>query len=98
MTSMFVLQFVALFALVFTRGFQQKNMQHDRYAWMIPTSMLFYGAEIVAGTIIFSETIAAYQSGEVTVRAVGYWFFGSMGAGTGAICGGWTHNKWLGQK
>jgi hypothetical protein len=41
------LAFIASFAFIFLRAFQQRNVVHDNYWWVIPTSMAMAATEAV---------------------------------------------------
>ena len=39
--------FVAAFSFIFLRAFQQRNVVHDNWLWVLPTSLLMAAAESV---------------------------------------------------
>lgn len=41
------LAFLASFAFIFLRAFQQRNVQHDNYVWVVPTSLSMAATEAV---------------------------------------------------
>lgn len=67
-----VLAFCVSFAFVFLKSFQQLNVQHDRYQWVLPCSLLMALME-VAGILL-------------VVRSESVWIFLPLGLGGGSGC------------
>ncbi len=81
----YFLLFFTTLIYVFLRAFQQKNVMHSKYAWMIPTS---YGMGFCDVYII--TTIAGGQHILwIVAMAMG------TGGTIGAISATYLHNRWL---
>lgn len=76
--------FGTTFMYVFLRAFQQKNVMHSKYGWMIPTS---YGMGVCDVYII--TTIAA--GGHVLWLAA---FSMGTGGAIGSMLATYLHNRW----
>lgn len=75
----FALTFCVSFAFVALRAFQQLNVQHSRYWWVMPTSMLMAVCEITIVTQLVKTGLAlAIPLG--------------LGAGLGCIAAMQLHN------
>ena len=76
--------FFVTLTYVFLRAFQQKNVQHSKYLWMIPVS---YGMGFCDVYII--STIA--KDGHVLWMTA---LFMGTGGALGAIGATYLHNRW----
>jgi len=81
--------YFALFATtlvyVFLRAFQQKNVMHSKYAWMVPVS---YGMGF-CDVYIISTIAAGDHVLWVTALAMG------TGGTIGSISATYLHNRWI---
>ena len=79
---------LAMFAFVFLKAFQQRNVAFDHYWPVIPTSWLMAAAEVYV-----IATIVRIGYDFVLVAAIG------TGAGAGALVAMWLHKRiFRGQK
>ena len=79
--SIFLASFLASFLFIFLRAFQQKNVQHNNYWLVIPTSFLMALCEVYV-----IANIAKQGYGMGIVFAIG------LGGGLGCISSMWVHN------
>lgn len=76
----YLLAFCASFVFVGLRSFQQLNVVHRKYWWVMPTSMCMAACEV------FLISTAARGYGWIVV-AMG------LGAGLGCMCSMWIHGR-----
>ena len=69
------------FAMVFCRSFQQKNVMHNRYAWVIPTSACMALTEALLWINVVNEGLGWGVA----------WM--AVGGGTGCLMAMLFHNK-----
>lgn len=77
----YTLAFLASFVFVGLKSFQQLNVQHDRYTWIVPTSMAMACCEV------YVMWMAASKGWGWVVLPVG------LGAGLGCMAGMYTHKR-----
>jgi hypothetical protein len=86
--------FVANFCYIFLKAFQQKNIQHDNYARILPVSIGMAACEFyIMGTIAVVAVNGAGPLGTI----INIMFIG-VGAGIGAMCAMYQHNKMRNKK
>lgn len=78
---MYALAFAASFGYVFLKSWQQLNVIHRKYWWIVPTSMA------MAATEVFVVSSVAKSGWGWIVLAVG------LGAGIGSVLATWMHSK-----
>ena len=84
--SVYLLSFAASFAFIFLRSWQQQNVTHQKYWWILPTSMLMAATEfMVIATII--KTGYGWA-----VLAIG------LGSGLGATLATYIHHNYVAKK
>lgn len=83
----FLGQFVATFAFIFLRAFQQRNVAFDHYWWIIPTSFLMAITEVFV-----ISNIATIGWDFALVFAMG------AGGGTGSLAAALVHKRFLTKK
>ena len=76
----YLLAFCVSFVYVGLKVYQQKNVIHNKYWWVLPTSMLIQICEVTIVVLII-------QQGFTIAAATG------LGAGLGAIGAMWLHDK-----
>lgn len=76
-----ILAFAAAFIFIFLKAFQQLNVVHKQYLYVLPTSMLMAACEVYV-----IATTARNGYGWI-VLAIG------LGSGLGAMASMWTHAK-----
>lgn len=81
----YVLAFLASFAFIFLRAFQQRNVAFDNYAWIIPVSWAMAATEFLVVTMI-----AKQDSYNVLLVIM----LGS-GAGTGSLSAMLLHKRYV---
>ncbi len=75
------LAFLSSFCFVALKAFQQLNVVHKQYWWIMPTSMLMAVCEV-------------YVVAQVAVNGFGWIVFWiGLGAGLGAMSSMWLHGK-----
>lgn len=77
--NLFIALFAVNFVAILTKSFQQKNVQHNKFLWIFPTSMVMSAMEVF---LIGSVATLAIASGS-------FWAMLPMGlgAGCGAVAG-----------
>ena len=83
--------FAAMGAMIFFRALQQKNVMHNNYLAVIPTSYLMSALELVAHTMVLGETII----NGFTFAAMLYWIAAGTGGATGCCAAMWFHNRYI---
>jgi len=86
MTAQLWYAFLASMGFVFLKAIQQKNVQHAKYWWLLPTSIAMGVFEL-------------YVVGQVVKQGYGLLLVMSVGTGSGigAILAVYLHNKVLGK-
>lgn len=79
------LAFVASFVFIFLKAFQQLNVVHKQYLWVLPTSMLMAVCEV------YVIATTAQTGWGWLVLWVG------LGSGLGAIASMYTHGRLTGK-
>lgn len=51
----YALAFVASFAFIFLKAFQQLNVVHRQYAWVVPTSMAMSACEVAVIAMVAKQ-------------------------------------------
>jgi hypothetical protein len=77
-----VLTFLASFAFIFLKAFQQRNVAFDHHAWIVPTSMLMALVEVYV-----IANVAAKGFSLALVFSIG------IGSGLGALSAAVTHKR-----
>lgn len=77
----YLLAFGTAFAFIFLKAFQQLNVAHKQYLWVLPTSMAMAACEVYA-----ISTTASRGYGWI-VLAIG------LGSGLGAMASMWVHTR-----
>ena len=80
---MYFVTFMSSFCYIFTKSFQQSNVTHKQYKWILPTSM------IMAGMEVFMVSVMAKHGVGVLV------FFVGFGGGLGSIAATYLHDRML---
>jgi FtsH-binding integral membrane protein len=81
--------FIANFAYIFLKAFQQKNIQHDNYPLIMPTSLGMACCEyFIMGTIAL-VAVGGHSLAQtvLNIAAIG------TGAGLGAMCAMYKYNQ-----
>lgn len=86
MITTYLLAFLASFVFVFLKSWQQQNVTHRKYWWILPTSMFMAATEVL---VIATVVKTGYG---LTVIAIG------LGAGLGAMLATYIHATYLGKK
>ena len=73
--------FLASFAFIALKAFQQLNVSHDQYWWVVPTSMLMAICEV---WVIYNVAHSGW--GWIVV-----WI--GLGSGLGAVLAMWLHKR-----
>lgn len=81
MSANYLLAFGASFGFIALKAFQQLNVVHNAYLWVIPTSMLMASAEVY---VVWN--MAHYGMGWVV-----FWI--GLGSGLGAVFSMWLHKR-----
>jgi len=79
-----IASFVASFAFIFLRAFQQRNVTHDNWYLVIPTSILMAATEAVV--IVNIATQGWHLPLVLTI---------GLGSGTGCIAAMYVHKRWV---
>ena len=79
---MLTLLFASSYIFIFLKAFQQLNVVHDKYWWVVPTSMSMAFCEVY---IIASLAMQGFKI--PVVLAVG------LGSGLGAVTSMWIHKR-----
>lgn len=79
---MIPLLFASSYIFIFLKAFQQLNVVHDKYWWVVPTSMSMAFCEVY---IIASLAMEGFNI--PVVLAVG------LGSGLGAVTSMWIHKR-----
>lgn len=82
----YLLAFFASFIFVGLKSTQQLNVVHKAYWWILPTSFAMAACEVYV-----VATVAKNGYGWI-VLAIGF------GAGLGAMCATWMHDKFIAHK
>jgi hypothetical protein len=80
---MYLLTFLSSFIYIFTKSFQQNNVTHRQYAWILPTSM------IMATLEVFTVSVLSKHGLGILVLFVG------TGGGLGSMAATYLHHKYL---
>ena len=87
MLEAFVGMFLANFCFIFLKAFQQQNVIHGNWWWVIPTS---FGMAL--GEVFVIDSIVDLGFGVTTVVALG------LGGGLGAVTAMYWHRRWNGRE
>lgn len=80
---MYLLSFIASFSYIFLKSWQQGNVTHKQYKWILPTSMMMALLEI-------------YTVGVMAKHGVGVLvFFVGFGGGLGSMAATYLHDRML---
>lgn len=79
----YMLAFLASFIFIWTKSFQQLNVVHAKYWWILPTSMFMALTEVYV-----VATVAKLGWGWLV-----FWI--GLGGGLGSCSAVWMHNKVL---
>ena len=82
----YITTFIASFAFIFLRAFQQRNVAFDNYVWIVPTSLLMASTEFVVISNI------AQQQGYYNIWLVATT---GMGGGGGSLLAAIIHKKYI---
>jgi hypothetical protein len=77
----YALAFASTFAFIFLKSFQQLNVVHRKYWWIVPTSLLMAVCEV------YVITVAATNGWGWIILPVG------LGGGAGALIATYFHNR-----
>jgi hypothetical protein len=77
--ALFISLFAVNFVAILTKSFQQKNVQHNKFLWIFPTSLVMSATEVF---LIGSVATLAVVSGSLWAMIPM-----ALGAGCGAIAG-----------
>lgn len=80
----FLTTFAANFAFIFLKAFQQRNVVHDNYGWVVVTSNAMALFEVYVVAMIAKEGFTAWL-----VLALG------LGGGTGCLAAMLLHKKFV---
>mgnify|MGYP003461028496 CR=1 FL=1 len=80
---MYLLVFISSFSYIFLKSFQQGNVTHRQYKWILPTSMCMAILEV-----FMVSTLAKHGIGWLVI-VVG------LGGGLGSISATYLHFKYL---
>ena len=86
--------FCSMAAMVFCRSFQQKNVMHNHYALVMPTSFAMAGLDFVSYTLVLGETI----TNGFSATAALFWLAAGFGGGTGCISAMYMHNRFVSKR
>lgn len=81
----YLLAFVAAFVFIFLKAFQQLNVVHKQYLWILPTSMLMAVCEV------YVIVATASNGWGWIVLVIG------LGSGLGALTSMWVHGRITGK-
>lgn len=81
MLTIMALAFLSSFMFVFLRSWQQLNVVHKKYVWVIPTSMLMATCEV------FTVYQAAHNGWGIIVLPIG------IGGGIGCMISMYIHGR-----
>jgi uncharacterized membrane protein YqgA involved in biofilm formation len=76
---------ITTFIGVFLKGFQHKNIQHNRYVSMTVLSYIISICELLTVTVVVKS-------------GLGVVLYAATGAALGMVCGVLAHNKYFGNK
>lgn len=79
----YLLAFVAAFAFVFLKAFQQLSVVHKNYAWILPTSMCMATCEV------YVIATTAKNGWGLLVLFIGF------GSGLGAMASMYIHGRFI---
>ncbi len=79
--SMYAIAFFASFSFIFLKSWQQLNVVHRKYLWIVPTSMAMAMVEVYV-----VASIAKFGFGWLVL-----WV--GLGSGLGSLCATWMHSK-----
>jgi len=79
-----IAMFFACYLYVFTRAFQQRNVVHDNYGWIIPTSYA------MATLDVFIIAYIAHSGWSLSLIAVN-----GGGSGLGCLTAMLLHKRWV---
>jgi hypothetical protein len=88
-----LLLFVINFIYIAFKAFQQKNVMHDNYVAMVPTSVgMAFCETFIMGTIaVIAVAGNSWMHSVVNATAMG------LGGGLGSVGATWYHNKLRGK-
>lgn len=84
----YLLAFIVTLVYVFTRSFQQLNVTHSRYWWILPTSMIMATMDVTIVSLIVKH------DGNVPLLC----FSMGLGGGLGSMSATFLHNHWRAMK
>lgn len=79
----YFLSFAASFVFIFLKSWQQLNVVHKQYWWIVPTSMCMAVMEVAV-----IANVAKYGWGWLCVSV-------GLGGGLGSLCSTYLHDKLL---
>lgn len=86
MSLPYALSFIASFAFIFLKSWQQLNVVHKQYWWIVPTSMAMAIMEVVV-----VANMAKFGFGWLCL-------FVGLGSGMGSLCSTYLHDRMLKRK